>query len=62
VLEHVAVAVVERQRDGGLARGEREVVDLVEVDDALAALRERVWRLKVSGVTASGSRSSDTRW
>ena len=42
VLEHVAVAVVERERDRGLVGRERQVVDLVEVDDALPAGRERV--------------------
>ncbi len=42
VLEDVAVAVVERERDRGLARREAQVVDLVEVDDALPALRERL--------------------
>ena len=42
VLEDVAIAVVERERDRRLAWLERHVVDLVEVDHALPAGRERV--------------------
>ena len=42
VLEDVAIAVVERERVCGLAGPELQIVDLVEVDDALPGLRDRV--------------------
>ncbi len=42
MLEHIAIAVVERERDRGLTGRQREIADLVEVDDALTAGGERL--------------------